>query len=117
MSDCSMHAMKPKQPRTCGTCKHVNGVWFDCFHAENDSAYYMRHTRPDMRACEHYVDDPDSPQRRYERLAQVALEMYDALASCTYGCSGGCPMLNDGCDVDTGVLRSRLIALGVSVDE
>lgn len=75
MSDCSTQAMMPKERRTCGTCKNVNAVWLDCFHAANDSSYYMRCTRPDMRACEHYVDDPDSLQRRYERLAQVALDM------------------------------------------
>lgn len=72
MSDCSSSAM---EPRTCGTCKNVRCTWLDCFHAANDSSYYMRYTRPDVRACEHYEDDPDSLQRRYERLAQVALDM------------------------------------------
>ena len=72
MSDCSSSAM---EPRTCGTCKNVRYTWLDCFHAANDSSYYMRCARPDLRACEHYVDDPDSLQRRYERLAQVAQEM------------------------------------------
>ena len=75
MSDCSTQAMESKERRTCGTCKNVNAVWLDCFHAANDSSYYMRCTRPDMRACEHYVDDPDSLPRRYERIAQVAREM------------------------------------------
>lgn len=77
MSDCSMQAMEPKQPRTCGTCKHVSGVWLECFFADNDNSYYMRCTKPNAMACEHYVDDPDSPQHRYERLAQVAREMLD----------------------------------------
>lgn len=75
MSDCSSSAMEPRKPRTCGTCRRVNGMLLDCLYAENDSAYYMRYTRPDVRACEHYEDDPDSLQRRYERLAQVALDM------------------------------------------
>lgn len=75
MSDCSIHAMKPKQPRTCGTCKHVSGVWLECFFAENDNSYYMHCTKPNATACEHYFDDPDSPQRSYERLAQVARDM------------------------------------------
>ena len=75
MSDCNTQAMMPNERRTCGTCKHVNAVWLDCFHAANDSSYYMRCTRPDMRACGHYVHDPDSLQRRYERIAQVAREM------------------------------------------
>lgn len=116
MSDCSA-AMKPNERRTCGTCKHVNAVWLDCMFAASDSSYYMRCTRPDVGACEHHVDDPDSLPRRYERLAQVAREMYAALRTCTYGCSGGCLMLNDGCDVDTGILGVRLEALGVSVDD
>ena len=72
MSDCSSSAM---EPRKCGTCKNVRYTWLDCFHAANDERYYMRCTRPDIRACEHYVDDPDSLQRRYERLAQVARDM------------------------------------------
>lgn len=79
MSDCSTQAMMPKERRTCRTCKNVNAVWLDCFHAANDSSYYMRCTRPDMRACEHYVDDPDSLPRRYEHLAQVTLWMYDTM--------------------------------------
>lgn len=75
MSDCSMRAMKPKQPRTCETCGHVRETRLNCFYSANDKSYYMRCTRPDARACEHYVDNPDSLQRRYERLAQVAREM------------------------------------------
>lgn len=75
MSDYSTQAIGPKERRTCRTCKNVNAVWLDCFHAANDSSYYMRCTRPDMRACERYVDDPDSLPRRHERLAQVAREM------------------------------------------
>ena len=79
MSDCSTQAMKPKERRTCGTCKHVSSTLLDCFYASNDSNFYMRCTRPDMVACEHYEDDPDSLLRRYERLAQVAREMYSTL--------------------------------------
>lgn len=79
MSDCSMAAMEPKKPRTCGTCGHVSGVWLECFFADNDNSYYMHCTKPNAMACEHYVDDPDSLLRRYERLAQVAREMYSTL--------------------------------------
>lgn len=78
MSDCSMQAMEPKQPRTCGTCGHVRETRLNCFYAANDRAYYAGCTSPDAMACEHYVDDPDSLQRRYERLAQVAREMFVA---------------------------------------
>lgn len=76
MSDCSTQAMMPKERRTCGTCKHVNDVRLGCMFAANDSSYYMRCTKPDVRACEHHVDDPDSLPRRYERLSQVAWEMF-----------------------------------------
>ena len=67
--------MKQKERRTCGTCKHVNDVRLGCMFAASDSSYYMRCTRPGARACGHYVDDQDSLPRRYERLAQVALDM------------------------------------------
>lgn len=111
MSDCSTQAMMPKERRTCGTCEHVSSTLLDCFYASNDSNFYMQCTRPDVRACEHYVDDPDSLQRRYERLEQVAREMMryarirlhehwteeDAMAVSAY--------------------REELDALGVSVDD
>lgn len=108
MSDCNTQAMKPKERRTCGTCKNVNAVWLDCFHAANDSSYYMRCTRPDMRACEHYVDDPDSLTRRYEHLAQVAREMFDSLERT-------CEDL--GIDGPIRYYRRQLRELGVSVDD
>lgn len=111
MSDCSMSAMKPKQPRTCGTCKHVSGVWLDCFHAANDSSYYMRCTKPNAMACERYVDDPDSPQRRYERLAQVAREMWrymDGVLNRNWAYS---------LPSDTDAFREQLEGCGVSVDD
>lgn len=79
MSDCSMSAMKPRQQRTCGTCGHVRETRLNCFYAANDRAYYAGCTSPDAMACEHYEDDPDSLLRRYERLAQVAREMYSTL--------------------------------------
>ena len=75
MNDCSIHAMKPKQPRTCGTCGHVRETRLNCFYAANDKAYYAGCTSPDAMACEHYFDDLDSLPRRYERLAQVARDM------------------------------------------
>ncbi|PWL79005.1 MAG: hypothetical protein DBY20_03770 [Coriobacteriia bacterium] len=72
MSDCSSSAM---EPRTCGTCGHVRETRLNCFYAANDRAYYAGCTSPDAMACEHYFDDQDSLPRRYERLAQVALDM------------------------------------------
>lgn len=118
MSDCSTQAMMPKERRTCGTCKHVSNVWLDCMFAASDSRYYMRCTRPDMRACEHYVDDPDSLPRRYERLAQVAREMldeyrllYDKHATIA-GKVGTFARFEA-----PGVFAGQLEALGVSVDD
>lgn len=83
MSDCSMDSMKSKERRTCGTCKHVSSTLLDCFYASNDSNFYMRCTRPDVVACEHYENDPDSLPRRCERLAQVAREMLMYIGSFT----------------------------------
>lgn len=99
MSDCSTQAMVPKERRTCRTCKNVNAVWLDCFHAANDSSYYMRCTRPDMRACGHYVDDPDSLPRRYEHLAQVAMEMLEAMRVSRNSSYGFYRRMLEGCGV------------------
>lgn len=110
MSDCSTQAMEPRERRTCGTCKNVNAVWFDCFHAENDSSYYMRCTRPDVMACEHYVNDPYSLPLRYERLAQVAREMWrymDGVLNRNWAYS---------LPSDTDAFREQLEECGVSVD-
>ena len=101
--------MKPKERRTCGTCKHVNDVRLGCMFAANDNSYYMRCTKPNAMACEHYVDDPDSPQHRYERLAQVALEMYEWADGITHKTWTIVPERFDG-------FREQLEELGVSVD-
>lgn len=110
MSDCNTQTMMPKERRTCRTCKNVNAVWLDCFHAANDSSYYMRCTRPDMRACEHYVDDQDSLPRRYERLSQVAREMVQIIEIIRQPVD---PVL----DVKMAQIKVQLEALGVSVDD
>lgn len=115
MTDCSSSAM---EPRTCGTCKHVNGVWLDCFYSANDERYYMRCTRPDLRACEHYVDDPDSLQRRYERLAQVAREMFWCVRDpLDFVERTGEKYMRGGHYYFTEIFEEQLRALGVSVDD
>ena len=48
---------------------------------------------------------------------QVARDMHSALNHCSSGCSDGCPMLDDGCTVSSGELRSRLEALGVNLGD
>lgn len=108
MSDRSSSAM---EPRTCGTCKNVRYTWLDCFHAANDERYYMRCTRPDIRACEHYVDNPDSPHRRYERLAQVAREMLGWMKNPENFYAG---LTNEE---DWRQFEESLAGLGVSVDD
>lgn len=117
MSDCGSSAM---EPRTCGTCKHVRDVWLDCFFAENDNSYYMRCTKPNVMACEHYVDDPDSPQRRYERLAQVAREMYELIERWEIERDDDRERL-DGPSPCRGMIataiKRQLESLGVSVDD
>ena len=110
MSDCSMAAFEPRERRTCGTCNNCDFDGMECSYIEEDGTHQA--VTMDTPACADWERRVITDEERFERLAQVAREMYDALASCTYGCSGECPMLNDGCDVDTGVLRSRLIALG-----
>lgn len=110
MSDCSTSTMKPRERRTCGTCKHVNDVRLGCMFAANDSSYYMRCTKPDARACEHHVDDPDSLPRRYERLSQVAWEMWrymDGVLNRNWAYS---------LPSDTDAFREQLEGCGVSVD-
>lgn len=110
MSDCSSSAMEPKERRTCGTCKHVSSTLLDCFYASNDSNFYMRCTRPDVVACEHYEDDPDSLPWRYERLEQVAREMY---AWCDGIINKEWTIIPERIDG----FREKLEALGVSVDD
>ena len=110
MSDCNSSAFTPKQRRTCGTCKHVSGVWLECFFADNDNSYYMHCTKPNAMACEHYVDDPDSHQRRHEQLAQVAREMYEWCDGITHRAWTIVPERVDG-------FREQLEELGVSVDD
>lgn len=112
MNDCSTSAT---EPRTCDTCKNVRYTWLDCLHVANDSSYYMRCTRPDLRACEHYVDDPDSLQRRYERLSQVAMQMRDWLFYYVETDPGHVVVESDQDEVRE--IREAFDALGVSVDD
>lgn len=118
MSDCSTQAMMPKERRTCGTCEHVNDVRLGCMFAASDSSYYMRSTKPDVRACEHYVDDLDSLPRRHERLAHVAREMlveYKRLFTSHIVAAGRIKTFTKF--TSAGDFLDKLDALGVSVDE
>ena len=115
MSDCSMSAM---EPRTCGTCGHVRETRLNCFYAANDRAYYAGCTSPDAMACEHYFDDQDSLPRRYERLAQVAREMFWlARDPLDFVERTGEKYMRDGHYFFTEIFAEQLEALGVSVDD
>lgn len=108
MSDCNTQAMKPKQPRTCGNCGNVE--WetriVRCPHKRffgDEIIDWPGHARYEHgyndSACEHYVDDQDSLQRRYERLAQVAREMFEQLRVSRNSAYGFYKRLLEGCGV------------------
>ncbi len=115
MSDSSANAMEQKQPMTCETCGHVRETRLNCLYAANDRAYYAGCTSPDAMACEHYVDDPDSLQRRYEHLAQVAMQMRDWLFYYVETDPGHVVVESDQDEVRE--IREAFDALGVSVDD
>lgn len=118
MSDCSTQAMMPKKRRRCGTCKHVKYTHLDCFYAASDYAYYMGQTAPHAKACKHYVDDPDSLQRRYERLAQVAREMFWCVRDpLDFVERTGEKYVRHGHYYFTEIFEEQLGELGVSVDD
>lgn len=117
MSDCSSSAM---EPRTCGTCGHVRETRLNCFYAANDKAYYAGCTSPDAMACEHYFDDLDLLPRRYERLAQMAREMYWAIDVFESRLDAEHESLFEWVPERGAVTRGvkeQLEALGVSVDD
>lgn len=86
--------------------------WLDCVTMSGRRRY------PDIIKVGKYGNERIYvPERRCQQLEQVVREMYGALTFCTGGCAGGCPMLDDGCSVDSGALRSKLETLGVSLDD
>lgn len=119
MSDCSTEAMKPKDmdmrkspnvSKTCGSCGHVYQVVLNCHYAEDDCRYYAHVTRPDARACEHWIPNQDSLEQRYQQLEQVARNMLHEMWSSNRDQSHIPEPRQDD-------YAEQLIALGVSVDE
>lgn len=125
MSDCSTNAWKtPACPehKTCGNCGRSERTNVFCRLSDGTTAGLHS---IDERACKRWVagqnrpdvshesdSAPDVSLERYERLAQVAREMYAALH------------INEHCSMefipdrgDCGSFRDQLEALGVSVDE
>ncbi len=122
MSDCSSSAFEPKQRRTCGTCTHCEPCEWHCNVEENAHRWIVDIDDVGV-PCKglYYEDNPDSLPRRYERLAQVAREMYEAIKPMHDPCNeGNCLCLCDsGWPEDTCLrdFEKRLEALGVSVDD
>lgn len=76
MSDCSTSAMKPKQPRTCGTCKHCEPCEWNCDSKESEYSWIVDVDDVDLPCGGYgYERRPYGLAERYERLAQVALDM------------------------------------------
>lgn len=105
MSDCSAKEGEPKKFYGLNECA-------DCEHYCSDCGTCCENV-PDHQDCMMPCFVPS----RAVMLAEVARDMHSALNYCSSGCSEGCPMLDDGCTVSSGELRSRLEALGVSVDD
>ena len=119
MSDCS--AKEGEQHRTCGACEELymaprcnrfGHVMLD----ENDEPDDDGTTFADYCSLWRPRTDPTLEQR-CQLLEQLARDMHSALNYCSSGCLAGCPMLDDGCTVSSGELRSRLEALGVSLGD
>lgn len=107
MSDCSSSAMERKERRTCGNCNNCDFDWMECEYIEEDGTH--RKVAIDTPACDDWEKCALTDDERYERLAQVAREMYsDVLAHNSLGTCGG---------VDVSAYEERLEALGVSVDD
>ena len=112
MSDCSTHAMKPKQPRTCGNCGH--GVQTNVFCRESDGKTAGLHSLGE-RGCRKWVARGDTLEQRYERLAQVAMQMRDWLFYYVETDPGHVVVESDQDEVRE--IREAFDALGVSVDD
>lgn len=117
MSDCNA---KGGRHRTCGACGELY-MAFRCNRfghvmldsndePDDDGTTYADYCALWSPRTEPTIDE------RCRRLEQLARDLYAALSYCSNGCSEGCPMLDDGCTVSSGELRSRLEALGVSLD-
>lgn len=126
MSDCSISAMEPKQPRVCGNCKNWHSVGVIRGYCGLDETLengcLPLHLNDDA-ACGDYEDIPPTLQERYEQLAQVTRKLYDA-AWCAWRLKVGAeePEISNElkdrvADSYLQVEREQLEALGVSVDD
>lgn len=84
MSDCSRQAMMPKGRRTCGTCSRsftARKVMPQCMCEldELDDSGCMPTHDDNEGACCRWIAKSAIIEQRYERLAQVAREMYELI--------------------------------------
>ncbi len=119
MSDCSTQAMEPKkQQRTCGTCAHCEPCEWHCNVEENAHRWIVDIDDVGV-PCKglYYEDNPDSLPRRYERLAQVAREMFWCVRDpLDFVERTGEKYVRDGHYFFTEIFAEQLEELGVSVD-
>lgn len=116
MSDCSTHAMEPKQPRTCGNCGH--GVQTNVFCRESGGSTAGLHSLGE-RGCRKWTARTDTIEQRYDQLAQVARSMYRIIATYESRFEGEYYSPSEWVPERGAVTRStkeQLEALGVSVD-
>ena len=110
MSDCSTQAMMPKERRTCGTCAHCEPSEWHCDSKASEYSWMVDVDDVDL-PCGGYGYErrtDEAAERRHERLAQVAREMW------RYVVAHNTP---DSPGVDMSGFEEQLEALGVSVDD
>lgn len=119
MSDCSIHAMKPKQPRTCETCAHCEPCEWHCDSKESEYSWLVDVDDVDLPCGGYgYEHRSDGLAERYERLAQVAREMFwFARDPLDFVERTGEKYMRDGHYFFTEIFAEQLEALGVSVDD
>lgn len=70
MSDCSMNAMKPKEPpKTCGNCGKCIAIVGHCDDSNDRVDLYDQ-------SYENWTPRTDDPEQRCQQLEQVAREMF-----------------------------------------
>lgn len=109
MIDCNL-AMEPGERRTCGTCAHCEPSEWHCDSKASEYSWMVDVDDVDLPCGGYgYERRTDGVAERYERLAQVAREMFDGYVRyfelSAYG----------GCDLSG--IRKELEELGVSVDD
>ena len=106
MSDCSINAMKPKEPsKTCGNCGHgdyLSTVYCDVFNCD-----MLVSDKP----CQDWIKNENNQDQRYQQLGQVAKDMFKCIDESmdreTYVTTFG----------ELGSWQDQLKELGVEIDD